>query len=96
MPPFHWYLEGDRVVLNAYVLIKVASGHEKPVLSKLRELNNVDCADLVYGIYDIILKVSVKNVEELDDFVFGVIRQMEGVMETMTCICSGGEKDESS
>ncbi|MBS7247153.1 MAG: Lrp/AsnC ligand binding domain-containing protein [Candidatus Jordarchaeales archaeon] len=78
--------------LSAYVLIKVASGHEKPVLSRLRELKNVECADLVYGIYDIILKVNVKNVEELDDFVFGVVRQMDGVMETMTCICSGGEE----
>ncbi len=80
------------MVLSAYILIKVASGHEKPVLSKLRELKNVECADLVYGIYDIILKVNVKDVEELDDFVFGVVRQMDGVMETMTCICSSGEE----
>jgi len=75
------------LVTAAYILIKTATGFEKEILSKLKEFGSVENADLVYGLYDIIIKVRMNNSEELDSFIFDVLRPMEGVVETMTCIC---------
>ncbi len=55
-------------------------------LSQLKEFGYVEHADLVYGLYDIIIKVSMNNSDELDSFIFDVLRPMEGIVETMTCI----------
>jgi DNA-binding Lrp family transcriptional regulator len=75
-----------KLVTSAYILIKTATGLEKDILSKLKEFDSVENADLVYGLYDIIMKVKMNNSEELDSFIFDVLRVMEGVVETMTCI----------
>ncbi|MGQ9722518.1 MAG: Lrp/AsnC ligand binding domain-containing protein [Candidatus Jordarchaeum sp.] len=74
------------MVTSAYILIKTASGFEKKILSTLKEFGSIENADLVYGLYDIILKVSINSSEELDSFIFDVLRPMEGIVETMTCI----------
>lgn len=74
------------MVTSAYILIKTASGFEKKILSALKEFGSIENADLVYGLYDIILKVSMNSSEELDSFIFDVLRPMEGIVETMTCI----------
>ncbi len=74
------------LVTSAYILIKTASGFEKAILSKLKEYGYVENADLVYGLYDIIIKVSMNSSDELDSFIFDVLRPTEGIVETMTCI----------
>ena len=74
------------MVTSAYILIKTASGFEKAILSKLKEYGYVENADLVYGLYDIIIKVSMNSSDELDSFIFDVLRPVEGIVETMTCI----------
>ncbi len=76
------------MVTSAYILIKTASGFEKKILASLKEFSSVEHADLVYGLYDIIVKVKMNNSEELDSFIFDVLRPMQGVVETMTCICA--------
>ena len=74
------------MVTSAYILIKSATGFEKDILSKLKEFDSVENVDLVYGLYDIIMKVKMNNSEELDSFIFDVLRPTEGIVETMTCI----------
>jgi DNA-binding Lrp family transcriptional regulator len=74
------------LVTSAYILIKTATGFEKDILSKLKEFDSIENADLVYGLYDIIMKVKMNSSNELDSFIFDVLRVMEGVVETMTCI----------
>ena len=74
------------MVTSAYILIKTATGFEKDILSKLKEFDPIENADLVYGLYDIIMRVKMNNSEALDSFIFDVLRPMEGVVETMTCI----------
>lgn len=74
------------LVTSAYILIKTATGFEKDLLSKFKEFDSVENVDLVYGLYDIIMKVKMNNSEALDSFIFDVLRPMEGVVETMTCI----------
>ncbi|WXG41383.1 MAG: Lrp/AsnC ligand binding domain-containing protein [Candidatus Freyarchaeum deiterrae] len=74
------------MVTSAYILIKTATGFEKDLLSKFKEFDSVENVDLVYGLYDIIMKVKMNNSEALDSFIFDVLRPMEGVVETMTCI----------
>jgi hypothetical protein len=44
------------LVTSAYILIKTASGFEKKILASLKEFSSVEHADLVYGLYDIIVK----------------------------------------
>jgi DNA-binding Lrp family transcriptional regulator len=75
-------------VLQAFVLIGVVPGKERAVFSHVKKLASVTEAEIVYGVYDLILKVQVKVPEALDDFVFNNLRRIDGVKSTTTCICA--------
>jgi len=40
----------------------------------------------IYGEYDLILRVEVKDFDELDTFIFDVLRTIDGVKSTKTLI----------
>lgn len=70
----------------ALVLINTETGVEETVLEKLKKMKNVKEAFIVYGVYDIIVKVEAKDLEELRDIVSTRIRRVEGVRSTVTLI----------
>lgn len=79
----------------AFVLIKTKAGLEEEVLKKVLEIDGVKEAYIVLGVYDIIAKVSVEHLEELQ----GIVRQkirggIEEIEETMTMlVIEGASKD---
>lgn len=71
---------------HAYVLINVEMGNEKTVLDQLKNVENVKEGWIVYGIYDIVVKVSAERTEQLKEIISEKIRKIDGVRNTLTLI----------
>ena len=80
----------------AYVLFKVGSGTEREVAQKLVEFNEVLHADIIFGEYDVIAKMSTQDLGSLEDFVSEKIRTVPNVLVTSTMIISREYKGKSN
>lgn len=67
-----------------FVLINVIPGREKEVFDLLIKDRDVQEVHPLFGEYDLIVKVTVNNIDELSDIVFNRIRKIKGVTETKT------------
>jgi DNA-binding Lrp family transcriptional regulator len=75
-------------MIFVYVLAKLEAGTENEVLSSLKSIRQVRKASLTYGIYDLCVEALFKTLDELDDFVFNVVRKIPGIKETATLVTS--------
>ncbi|UCE15155.1 MAG: Lrp/AsnC family transcriptional regulator [Candidatus Heimdallarchaeota archaeon] len=71
---------------TAFVMINAEIGEEEEVLQFLRNEIGVDEAFVVYGVYDLIAKVSADSMKDLKDLVINQIRQANGVRSTLTMV----------
>jgi len=76
----------------AFILISTEMGSERKVLEELRKISEVSEAYIVYGVYDIVAKVEVSDVEELKNIISNKIRSIDYVRSTLTMISAGGFK----
>lgn len=67
-----------------FVLIKIAPGKERKVYDRIASIKEVEELYPLFGEYDLIAKIVVKDFEELSDIVVNKIRTIEGVLETKT------------
>jgi DNA-binding Lrp family transcriptional regulator len=72
--------------IKAYVLLKVSSGNEREVCKKIADLNEIVDASIIYGEFDIIAKVSIDKLEDLEEFLSESIRNISSIMLTSTMI----------
>ncbi len=72
----------------AYVLFKVASGTEREVAQKIVEFSEVMQADVVFGEYDVIARMTTDDLGKLQDFVSDKVRTVPNVLVTSTMIIS--------
>jgi DNA-binding Lrp family transcriptional regulator len=75
-------------MIFVYVLGKLEAGTENEVLNSLKSIRQVRKVSLTYGIYDLCIEALFTNLEELDDFVFNVVRKIPGIKETVTLVTS--------
>jgi DNA-binding Lrp family transcriptional regulator len=66
------------------VLIKTEIGKETNVEENVKKIPGVREAHLLFGVYDISVKVECNSIEELTHIVIDKIRQIPGVKETKT------------
>jgi DNA-binding Lrp family transcriptional regulator len=71
---------------TAFVVINSEIGAENEVLKQLKALPEVKEACLVYGVYDVIAKVSADTQDKLKDIVTSKIRGLDKVRSTLTMI----------
>jgi DNA-binding Lrp family transcriptional regulator len=79
----------------AYVLFKVSSGTEREVAQKLIDFDEVLHADIIFGEYDVVAKLSTKDLDLLEDFVSEKVRTVANVLVTSTMIISREYKGKS-
>ena len=75
----------------AFVLFfsfKVSSGTETEVAKKIAELDEVMYADVVFGEYDVVARMTTDDLDKLEDFVSQRIRTIPNVLVTSTMIIS--------
>ena len=78
--------------VRAYVLSKVSSGSERETCKIMAEYPFVSDVNIVYGEYDVIAKVQVQNLQQLD-FVIDKIRMIPSITFTSTVIVGRVFKD---
>ena len=71
---------------TALVLMNTAIGSEADVLRELRKIVSIEEATIVYGKYDIVLRVASSSMAELKQTITWQIRKMEYVTATQTMI----------
>jgi DNA-binding Lrp family transcriptional regulator len=71
---------------TAYVLLKVTPGYERSIVKELRDVPEIEDINELYGEWDIITKVSVGRIEDLDALLSEKMRKIEGVTLTSTMI----------
>lgn len=70
--------------VKAYVLIQ-AEVNAAQVAQEIGNLDGVESAEDVSGPYDVIVRVSADNMDELGKLVVGKIQGVEGITRTLTC-----------
>ena len=76
-------------MVKAYVLLTVEIGKEYEIAREIKGLNvnaKID-ADVVYGGYDLVVRLEAENLKAVDRVVTE-IRNMPGVLKTVTLIAS--------
>ncbi|MBU7024539.1 MAG: Lrp/AsnC ligand binding domain-containing protein [Theionarchaea archaeon] len=75
-------------MITAYILVATAIGKEKVAAEELERMKEVEFADILYGEWDIILRVKVESLTELDAFLTQRLRKMKNIKLTSTLIAS--------
>ncbi len=73
-------------MVKAYVFINVKGGTEYELYEKLMDIPNLEEISLVWGLFDIILKVETSSANALDKLVGEEVRKYENITSTMTMI----------
>ncbi len=77
---------------TAIVLINTDIGAEEEVLSELDRIEGVTEAYVVYGVYDIVVKVQAPSMDRLKEIVTTRIRRLPKVRSTLTMIVVEGKE----
>ena len=71
--------------VQAYILIQTEVGKAAQVAREVRDIEGVDAAEDVTGPYDVIVRASAPNVDDLGKLVVAKIQAVEGITRTLTC-----------
>lgn len=79
-------------MMEAYILIKIATqrevyGFNRTVAEKLRAMEGVESAELLFGDYDAIVKLKVPKIHDCENLVIEEISTIDGVVSTVTLLC---------
>ncbi len=73
-------------MISAYVLMRVKPGMDRTVLNNAKRLTQVKTTETLYGEYDMLIRVEVETLDDLDSFIFDTIRNIKGVESSTTLI----------
>lgn len=71
---------------KAYVLIEVAVGKTKDVITALQQVDGVTSVEAVTGPYDVIAIMEGKDINSVGDLVTKGVHSIAGVSRTVTCL----------
>jgi DNA-binding Lrp family transcriptional regulator len=74
---------------TAYILINYEIGTEDKILNRLRSLPGIVEVNEVNGIYDIIVKITSDNLDDIKETITKHIRTIKTIRSTMTLIVAG-------
>ena len=72
-------------MVQAYVLIQTEVGKAAVVAEEVRTIPGVETADDVTGPYDVIVKASASDVDQLGKLVVAKVQAISGITRTLTC-----------
>lgn len=74
------------MMIQAYILFKVNSGNERETCEQITGFNEVMEASIIYGEYDVIARISVQDLQELEKLLAEKIRKIPSILLTSTMI----------
>lgn len=78
-------MPGSPKFIKAYFMAIVKRGSEHEVAKRLRKLGGVTEVVVTYGLYDIIVRIEVENLGQLDSLITEM-RKIEEIVETSTLV----------
>ena len=81
---------------TVYVLITTEYGSEKEVAEELMQYPEVQDVHILYGQFDLILKIEAKTLKEVEEFIFDKIRSNKSIESTETLIAADVSSSEKS
>jgi len=76
---------------TAFVLINTEPASMPAVLKKIKAVEGVEEAEMVYGVYDIVAKVKTETMDKLKHVIAYNIRALANVHSTQTMLVIGQE-----
>ncbi len=73
-------------MISAFTLVRVYPEKKVGVFKKIRKLAMMKELALVYGEYDIIVRTRTENIEDLNKFIYNILRRIPNVTGTTTLI----------
>ena len=73
-------------MISAFTLVRVSPEQNLQVFERIKELPMIEEMTLVYGEYDIIVKTHTKSIEELNGFIYSILRKIPHITMTTTMI----------
>ncbi len=75
---------------QAFVLINAELGAENTIIKALKNTENVSEVYIVYGAYDIVVKIEADTMEKVKETITWKIRRLERIRSTLTTIVVEG------
>lgn len=72
--------------MQAYILVNTEKGLEQEIYDQILGLEEIHSANIIFGEWDIIAKVTLENSEALGTLILDKIRALKGVTLTSTLI----------
>ena len=76
---------------TAFVCINTEPASMAEVLQKVKAIEGVEEASMVYGVYDVVAKVKGDTFDKLEEIITERIRKIENVQSTVTLMVVGSE-----
>lgn len=73
-----------------FVLVNCEIGKEKEILEELKNVPEVTEAYLLYGVYDLIIKIEGESNEKLKEVLLNKVRKIEGIKTTLSMVVVEG------
>lgn len=73
--------------LRAFVLVQTLPGRVGSIVGEIEQINSVREVDTVTGPYDIVVRLEVGDLREINPVVAGAIGGLKGVTRTTTLLC---------
>jgi DNA-binding Lrp family transcriptional regulator len=71
-------------MVSAMVLVRIDNADQSKVLESIKQLKGVEEAHALWGIYDLMVKITANSIERLKEIIRTNLRQMVGVVNTLT------------
>jgi DNA-binding Lrp family transcriptional regulator len=72
-------------MVQAYILIQTEVGRAADVARQIGKISGVTQAEGVTGPYDVVVRVSAEDVDDLGKLVASQIQAVAGITRTLTC-----------
>ena len=73
---------------KAYIFANAEIGKENELIQELKKIKNVKEVFIIYGVYDVVVKIEAETMEELKMVVTSQIRKLSNMLSTLTLIVS--------
>jgi DNA-binding Lrp family transcriptional regulator len=78
--------------VEAYVLVQAEHGFATAVLEQVRSLEGVIVAQMVTGPYDLIARVRLADLRDVDTLLETRVRTLEGVLRAFACPVASNQR----
>lgn len=71
-------------MVSALVLVNTELTQQNQVLEKIKQVKGVEEAHVLWGVYDLLVKITATSIDKLKEIIKHNLKQLRGVTMTLT------------